>query len=317
MLHLKFEVSVYTLGSMIKEKVSLFYRQKVLLALMQAFGGRVPSVDFQKYLFLFTTLCQKEKSYEFVPYKFGCFSFQSYADRRRLIDIGAITSSDIWDLGENSEDYISMLKREDQSKLKLFAEKYSGIGGNELIKEVYVRYPYYAIQSEIADKLMSADELLAIQAMRPTQQDTCLFTIGYEGNSFEHYINRLIKNNVQLLCDVRKNPLSRKYGFSKKTLSETLKKIGIEYHHIPDLGIVSEKRQELKCQSDYDRLFDDYEKTVLRKNETALTELFDLVIERKRVAITCFEAEHCMCHRSRVAKAIQGWPDWSFDIQHI
>lgn len=63
-----------------------------------------------------------------------------------------------------------------------------------------------------------------------------LFTIGYEGSSLDGYLNRLIKNNVRTLIDLRRNPLSRKYGFSKKTLAETVKKLGIDYVHIPELA---------------------------------------------------------------------------------
>ncbi|WP_348602891.1 DUF488 family protein [Bartonella tribocorum] len=44
----------------------------------------------------------------------------------------------------------------------------------------------------------------------------CFFTIGYEGKSLENYLNCLLENNIKILCDVRKNPISRKYGFSKR-----------------------------------------------------------------------------------------------------
>jgi hypothetical protein len=45
-----------------------------------------------------------------------------------------------------------------------------------------------------------------------TKDTTVIYTLGYEGISLEAYINKLIKNDVKLLCDVRKNPLSRKFG---------------------------------------------------------------------------------------------------------
>jgi len=67
----------------------IFKRQKILLALLEYFGGSLHSTDLQKYLFLFTRL-QEEKSYHFVPYKFGCFSFQAYDDRRKLISKGIL-----------------------------------------------------------------------------------------------------------------------------------------------------------------------------------------------------------------------------------
>ncbi|WP_022708770.1 hypothetical protein [Bartonella bovis] len=69
---------------------TLFKRQKLLLALLQEFGGCLSNIDFQKYLFLFTQWEEKQ-SYEFVPYKYGCFSFQSYADKRKLIALSMLS----------------------------------------------------------------------------------------------------------------------------------------------------------------------------------------------------------------------------------
>lgn len=294
-----------------------FYRQKVLLALLQVFGGSLANIDMQKYLFLFTRLCQKNRSYEFVPYRYGCFSFQSYADRRKLADIGVISADpDIWQL-QSATDYLDMLGESDRKQLLLFREKYASITGERLVKEVYSRYPYFAIRSEIADKLMSKAQLAKIDSARPAQARRCFFTIGYEGKSFEYYLNQLIENNIRVLCDVRKNPLSRKYGFSKRVLSETVASLGILYIHLPELGITSEKRQDLKTLADYRRLFNDYETTTLRSNKDALLQLLVTVKEHRRIAITCFEAEECMCHRGRVAKALRKLPDWKYDIKHL
>ena len=55
----------------------LFERQRVLLTLLDALGGQSAPTDFQKLLFLYTRE-QSEPSYEFVPYRFGCFSFSSF-----------------------------------------------------------------------------------------------------------------------------------------------------------------------------------------------------------------------------------------------
>jgi len=49
--------------------------------------------SFQKYLFLYTREFQQEPSFEFVPYRFGSFSFQSYADKRRLVEMGALADA--------------------------------------------------------------------------------------------------------------------------------------------------------------------------------------------------------------------------------
>jgi uncharacterized protein (DUF488 family) len=298
---------------MITEKPIINYRQKTLLGLLRAFKGRLPRRDFQKYLFLFTQEFEKQPSFEFVPYKYGCFSFQSYADKRRLVEIGALADDEDWHL---SKDFGSGDLFDDEA-FDRFYKKYSALKGDSLVQDVYRRYPYYAIKSEIADRLMDDDEIAAIKSARPKTAKHCFFTIGYEGSSFEGYLNRLIQNNVKTLVDVRRNPLSRKYGFSKKTLSETVEKLGIEYIHIPLLGISSDQRQELNTQADYDRLFASYEKNELKKNKAALNQLFEIFKDRKRVAITCFEAHVCMCHRGRVAKALQQLPDWQYDIRHI
>ena len=289
------------------------YRQKALIGLLSAFGGHLPSTDFQKYLFLFTREFEREPSFEFVPYRFGSFSFQSYADKRRLVGIGALADAEDWRLQKEfpTEGLF------DEGEFRRCYAKYSHLHGTKLLQDVYRRYPYYAIKSERAAKIMDDQEMGAITAAHPAATAACFFTIGYEGSSLEGYLNRLIKNNVKTLVDVRRNPLSRKYGFSKKTLSDIVRKLGMGYVHIPELGIASESRRELNTQVDYDRLFDSYEKSELKQNGKALQNLFSIFLKDKRIAITCFEANVCMCHRGRVAKAMCAFPDWNHDIQHI
>jgi hypothetical protein len=289
------------------------YRQKTLIGLLSAFGGHLFKTDFQKYLFLFTQEFEQEPSFEFVPYRFGSFSFQSYADKRRLVEIGALSDSDDWQLQSG----FSTKGLFDGAAFARCYAKYAHLAGTKLLQDVYRRYPYYAINSERAAEIMNAQEICAVTNARPVASAACFFTIGYEGSSFEGYLNRLIKSNVKTLVDVRRNPLSRKYGFSKKTLSDTVKKLGIGYIHIPELGITSDRRQELNTQADYDRLFNSYEKQELKQNGKALQGLFDIFLKNKRVAITCFEAHVCMCHRGRVAKAMSALPGWKYDIRHI
>jgi len=299
---------------MIKKPPLLNYRQKALIHLLGAFGGRLSGVDFQKYLFLYTQEYERTPSFEFVPYRFGCFSFQSYADKRRLIEVGVLHDTDEWRLkGAVVQSSIDL----GDDLYERFRKKYAHITGDRLVQEVYRRYPYYAIHSEIAARLMTSAESDAIEAARPSASNPCLFTIGYEGSSFEGYLNRLLKHNVKTLIDVRRNPLSRKYGFSKKTLSDTTGKLGIDYIHIPELGIDSEQRQDLNTPADYARLFDRYERNELKQNADALERLRQIATTHNRVAITCFEADACMCHRGRVAKALSCLPDWSHPVKHI
>jgi uncharacterized protein (DUF488 family) len=144
-----------------------------------------------------------------------------------------------------------------------------------------------------------------------------LFTIGYEGISLEEYLVRLLKNDVKVLVDVRNNPLSMKYGFSKSQLKKYCASLGIDYVHIPEVGIQSDQRQELNTQSDYDKLFAVYRKNNLSKTTTSQNEILKLLKQHKRIALTCFEANICQCHRKHLAEAIETLPDFNYEVKHI
>ena len=147
--------------------------------------------------------------------------------------------------------------------------------------------------------------------------ELAFFTIGYEGLSLESYLNKLLDSNVRLLCDIRKNAFSQKYGFSKSELSDALGKVGISYQHIPSLGIVSEKRQQLNTDQDYKQLFDEYEQETLINQQASLDKLVELLHQYKRIAITCFEADVYHCHRSRVAKSLSNQEGFPCKIRHL
>ncbi len=84
--------------------------------------------------------------------------------------------------------------------------------------------------------------------------------------------------------------------------------------HMPELGITSEKRRNLKTQKDYDRLFEDYQNTTLKNNSCAINKLYQIFLNKKRVAITCFEANVCMCHRGQLALALTQLSDWKYEL---
>ncbi len=68
-------------------KIPKFYRQRFLLLLLEMAGGHLSKMDFQKLLFL----SQKEAEfsyYDFVPYHYGCYSFQAQSDIELLESFG-------------------------------------------------------------------------------------------------------------------------------------------------------------------------------------------------------------------------------------
>ena len=283
----------------------MFNRQKLLLALLESLGGTVGATDFQKHLFLFTRLYERERSFEFLPFRFGCYSFQAAADKRKLVSQGRLADESDWRLVDPDISYRHVLSKDNQMRIKSYVDQHGNLSGKRLIRHVYVNYPYFATRSEIAKSHVSDAEYQTILEARPKKRrKQAFFTIGYEGQSVESYLNRLLDNDIRLLVDVRKNPISRKYGFSKGALSSLCESFGIAYLHIPTLGIPGELRRNLDTQDDYEQLFKHYEQEVLPQNTESIQQLTRLVTEYKRIAITCFERAHVQCHRDRVAKAV-------------
>lgn len=286
----------------------LFDRQKRLLALVDALGGEVGNLDFQKLLFLYCREAEGTPTYEFVPYKYGGFSFTSYADKRRLIEQGLLANEELaWKLTPTGKRMASIGPL-DKMRINQFAKRHASLRGDVLVAEAYRLHPYFAIRSEMAERVLAGDEpaLMAINAARPAASRPGFCTIGYEGRTLENYLNSLIQDGVTVLCDVRRNPLSRKYGFSKGTLRNACEGVGIRYEHLPELGIASEERRELHTQADYDALFAVYEREALPKQAKALGKIRSWIEAGERVALTCFEKLPKQCHRHCVAEALEG-----------
>jgi Protein of unknown function, DUF488 len=267
-------------------------------------------------LFLFTTT-QEKAEYDFIPYTNGCYSFSAEADITTMVTKAMLTEIDNQIVKRDETDYFRQLKPVDQKQLK---EVSSGIGkmsARQLLKYTYANYPFYAIRDAEAAKILTKDELAKVIQSKPKSKKTALFTIGYEGISLEEYLQRLIKNDVKVLVDVRNNPVSMKFGFSKKPLKKYCESIGIRYIHVPELGIQSDQRQELNNQADYDKLFDLYRKINLRKTDASQKMILNLLKEHKRIALTCFEADICQCHRKPLAKAIEKLPGFLYEVIHI
>lgn len=296
----------------------LFDRQRLLLALVDALEGAPAGTDFQKLLFLYTKEWEAEPSYDFVPYQFGSFSFSSYADKRRLIERGLLEDdASRWVLTDTGR-VAARSEKTLTDRTRRFAAGHA-LRGDALIAEVYRRYPYYATRSKIAARVLpKAADRAAITAAQPAVKGPGLVTLGYEGRSLEGYLNALLQDSVTLLCDVRRNPLSRKYGFAKSTLSKACENVGIRYEHLPELGIASAERKELKTQADYDALFAEYERKSLPLQGEALKKIYGWIQrEGQRVALTCYEAEPCQCHRHCVAEALERLGGVSLTPQHL
>lgn len=130
-----------------------------------------------------------------------------------------------------------------------------------------------------------------------------LYTIGYEGASIEAFVLTLLAAGIDTLVDVRELPLSRKKGFSKAVLRETLEANGIGYVHLKGLGDPKPGREA--ARSGDMRLF----KSIFGRHMKSTAAQLDLLIanglaQEKAACLMCFERSHCDCHRSIVASHI-------------
>ena len=294
----------------------MFYRRKLILALFKELGGELNSTQFQKYLFL-VTIKQENKSFYFVPYYYGCFSFQANQDILTMKRQGLLSERDSHIVLVDTKDYFQELTISDQNIIKDIKSKFGGMSSNDLIRHVYLNYPFYAINSTIVQDVLTPKELEKVEKQKSHFNESKLFTIGYEGKSLELYLELLIKNDVRVLCDVRKNAYSQKYGFKKSQLEKVCKGVGIKYIHTPELGIESDMRRNLSSQDDYDALFDYYAKNTLLKNWDCLLRVRNIINQEGRVALTCFEQNPKQCHRSRVAKALMSLEGVNYSFGEI
>ncbi len=294
----------------------MYYRRKILLSLLQVFDNKLEKISLQKLLMLFSDL-QSKPDFHFVPYKLGCFSFQANADLCTMVKYHQVAQEGKSWQKTDPVDYVAELKESDRKVLRTIKNLYAGKSKDELLRITYTRFPYFALNSTIAHEVLSEAEIKIVLTTRPKFNNSVLFTIGYEGVSLEEYLNKLIINGITMLCDVRKNSLSMKYGFSKSQLKNACEGVGIKYEHIPDLGIESDKRQELHSQSDYDMLFRQYCKEILANTLPQQEHVLELLKTNKRIALTCFEANICQCHRKHLAEAITKMPGFSYELRHI
>jgi uncharacterized protein (DUF488 family) len=141
-----------------------------------------------------------------------------------------------------------------------------------------------------------------------------LYTIGYEKAVLADFIATLRKAGVARVIDVRDRPLSRRPGFSKRTLAASLEESGIGYVHLKGLGTPPEGREANK-KRDWDRFWKIVEdKLETTEGELDLQRAADLAREAPS-ALLCLEADWKICHRCRVAEILT--KRHGFEVEHL
>jgi uncharacterized protein (DUF488 family) len=143
-----------------------------------------------------------------------------------------------------------------------------------------------------------------------------IYTIGYEGIDQKAFMTWLKHYKIDVVADVRHRPLSRKKGFSKNGLRESLSENDIEYLGVPSLGVPKEMRDKLKATGNYSSFFKKYRESLNSKGQQ-LNELFRIINGGKRIALLCFEHDPNKCHRMVLAEQIRKLSDNGFKINHL
>lgn len=279
-------------------------RQKIVLALLDSAERALSRTEFVKLMFLLrqeTPLGKEMPFYDFVPYKFGPFSFSLYRELEALSRDGYIVEGpDHIALSVNMRDQIgSMLGKLPRIVLETVSgviHRYGRMSQDALMKETYKRYPWYATKSELTD--LQPTELPIPQNVRPA-----VYTAGYQEKTVDAFFDGLLNAGIRMVIDVRANPVSRKYGFARRSMSGIADKLGLEYRHLPKLGIPSEQRAELSNFASYQRLLDAYEQRILSGQRQDISNLGQLTMQRPS-ALVCMEKDVRCCHRSRLADAV-------------
>lgn len=293
----------------------MYYRRKILLALIEAFGGSLHSTDCEKLLFNF---CQQvgKNHYDFFPHKFGPFSIMSYYDKRRLIDLGLLKSVDDFQLNTNYS-YLGDLTPTDKVALLKFKSNIGDLRGDRLVKKTYREFPHFSARSKIATKYFDSDEMKQLKFAWNTDTRPGIFSIGYEGLTIDSFLNKLIANNITVVVDVRNNPQSMKYGFSKKSFKRYIENAGMKYIHIPELGIPSSMRKGLGESVSHNTLFKKYQNELLPRQEVKIKQLIDLTNQDERIVLVCFESDHNFCHRHTLIEHLQEKKAFKRPVAHL
>jgi hypothetical protein len=131
----------------------MLYRRKVILPLIVAFGGRIDKLHLQKLLFLLSQR-QERPAYEFVPYQYGPYSFTAQRDLYLLIQAEFVgEQKNILRLVRLPTGQDCLGGRDLQAIHELCGE-YRHKETEDLLKELYKDYPYYATRSKIVHQIL-------------------------------------------------------------------------------------------------------------------------------------------------------------------
>jgi uncharacterized protein (DUF488 family) len=130
-----------------------------------------------------------------------------------------------------------------------------------------------------------------------------IFTIGYEATTMSDFLAALTGAGVKRLIDVRAVASSRRPGFSKTALGNSLADVGIDYVHLRALGTPAAGREAAR-KGRHEELKRIYAGQLeLPEAIVQGAQMIELAAEMPSVLL-CYEREPSGCHRSLLIKAV-------------
>lgn len=139
----------------------------------------------------------------------------------------------------------------------------------------------------------------------PPQDTDTIWTVGHSKQTGEALLALLTAHGIAQLVDVRAIPYSQRHPqFNRERLARSLRGVGLQYLHCPELGGRRSPRPgSINCgwRNEGFRGYADYMQT--DEFAQALERLMAICTEQP-TAILCAEALPWRCHRSLVADAL-------------
>lgn len=140
------------------------------------------------------------------------------------------------------------------------------------------------------------------------------YTTHYSGKDVESMIAGLKASGVKTLVDVRDTPFSQfRPEFNKERLSKALSASGIDYLHLPELGVPKPQREQLVKSGDWATFFRWYDSNAIPKLRTEM-KTGRLAKATEPLAFMCVEKDPEKCHRHRIALALEKDQLRSYDL---
>jgi uncharacterized protein (DUF488 family) len=149
------------------------------------------------------------------------------------------------------------------------------------------------------------------EARSPEKAD--FYTIGYEGRSIQELLEILKDASVKSLLDIRYSPISMyRPEFSRANFCRSVESIGINYIHVPELGVPKDIRVKAIGKDTRDIIWEWYDTYIVNRLFSKNLHWF-LNIEHP-TALMCVEADPTECHRHRLFLALEKQGLIGFDL---